>query len=70
MGESTIGAHGVVLSLDEVRGDPGVYFDQERQLQRVVSGYIRFYSERRLHSSIGQVAPATYEQNLSCRGVN
>lgn len=48
----------------------GVSFDEEQQLQRVVSGYIHFYNERRLHSSIGYVAPATYEQNLSRRGVN
>jgi putative transposase len=48
----------------------GVSFDEERQLQRVVSGYIHFYNERRLHSSIGYVAPATHEQNLSRRGVN
>jgi putative transposase len=48
----------------------GVSFDEERQLQRAVSGYIHFYNERRLHSSIGYVAPATYEQNLSRGGVN
>lgn len=48
----------------------GVTFDEERQLQRAVSGYIHFYNERRLHSSIGYVAPATYEQNLSRGGVN
>jgi transposase InsO family protein len=48
----------------------GVSFDEERQLQRVVSGYIAFYNERRLHSAIGYVAPAKYEQNLSRRGVN
>lgn len=34
----------------------GVTFDEERQLQRAVSGYIQFYHERRLHSSIGYVA--------------
>jgi len=41
----------------------GVTFENETQLQRVVRSYIRFYNERRLHSSIGYVAPAVYEQN-------
>jgi transposase InsO family protein len=36
----------------------------------VVREYISFYNQRRLHSSIGYVAPAVYEQNLSRRGVN
>jgi putative transposase len=48
----------------------GAVFDDEGHLRQVVSEYIRFYNERRLHSSIGYVAPATYEQNLSRRGVN
>jgi transposase InsO family protein len=48
----------------------GVNFANEEQLSRVVREYIRFYNERRLHSSIGYVAPAVYEQNLSRRGVN
>ena len=45
-------------------------FDHERHLYAAVGEYIRFYNERRLHSSIGYVAPATYERNLSRRGVN
>lgn len=48
----------------------GVTFENEDQQSRVVREYIRFYNERRLHSSIGYVAPAIYEQNLKCRGVN
>ena len=48
----------------------GVTFEGERQMQQAVREYIRFYNERRLHSSIGYVAPAVYEQNLSRRGVN
>jgi putative transposase len=42
----------------------GVAFDDEAQVRRVVREYIRFYNERRLHSSIGYAAPAIYEQNL------
>jgi hypothetical protein len=38
--------------------------------RRVVSGYITFHNERRLHSAIGHVAPAKYEQNLSRRSGN
>jgi transposase InsO family protein len=45
-------------------------FDDEGHLRQVVSEYIRFYNERKLHSSVGYVAPATYEQNLSRRDVN
>ena len=48
----------------------GATFDDERQLSHAVRDYIRFYNERRLHSSIGYVAPAAYEQNLSRGGVN
>jgi putative transposase len=43
----------------------GATFDNEGQMRRVVREYIRFYNERRLHSSIGYVAPATYERSLS-----
>ena len=38
----------------------GVAFEDERQLSQAVREYIRFYNERRLHSSIGYVAPAAY----------
>jgi transposase InsO family protein len=30
-----------------------------------VKGYMRFYNTKRLHSSIGYVAPAIYEQNAN-----
>jgi putative transposase len=48
----------------------GVRIESESQLLQIVRAYMHFYNERRLHSSIGYVAPAVYEQNLSCRGVN
>ena len=48
----------------------GARIDEEHELREVVRKYIHFYNERRLHSSIGYMAPAVYEQNLSRRGVN
>lgn len=48
----------------------GVTFESEDQMRRAVREYIRFYNERRLHSSIGYVAPVVYEQNRLRRGVN
>lgn len=48
----------------------GVAFDDDSHLSHVVREYIRFYNERRPHSSIGYVAPAVYEQNFQRRGVN
>jgi putative transposase len=48
----------------------GRAFEGDKQMRRVVREYIRFYNERRLHSSIGYVAPAVYEQSLSPTGVN
>ena len=48
----------------------GVQFDDEQHLMRTIREYIRYYNERRLHSSIGYMAPAMYEQNFSRRGVN
>lgn len=48
----------------------GVIIDNDQQLRQIIREYIHFYNERRLHSSIGYVAPAVYEQNLSRRGVN
>ena len=63
---------GIVQSMNERVNDNAHMesFDHERHLYEVVGEYIRFYNERRLHSSIGYVAPATYERNLSRRGVN
>jgi len=48
----------------------GEKIEEERQLHEVIRKYIRFYNERRLHSSIGYMAPAVYEQRISLRGVN
>lgn len=48
----------------------GRAFDDEKHMRREVAQYIHFYNERRLHSSLRYVAPATYEQYLSRRGVN
>ena len=48
----------------------GRSFAGDRQLKQVVSAYIRFYNERRLHSSLGYVSPMLYERQLSRRGVN
>lgn len=48
----------------------GVTFENDEQLRQTIREYIRFYNERRLHSSIGYMAPARYEKNLSRRGVN
>ena len=48
----------------------GRSFADDKQLRRVLSEYINFYNERRLHSSLGYVSPAVYERKLSRRGVN
>jgi putative transposase len=48
----------------------GVMIEDDGRMRQVVREYIRFYNERRLHSSIGYLAPVVYEQNLSRRGVN
>ena len=48
----------------------GVSIGNDSELRQIIREYIRFYNERRLHSSIGYMAPAVYEQNLSRRGVN
>jgi putative transposase len=43
----------------------GVRFDEDRQLLDEVRGYMPFYNHTRLHSSLGYVSPATYEQRLA-----
>jgi putative transposase len=48
----------------------GAKFHDDHHLMRTICDYIRYYNERRLHSSIGYIAPAMYEQNFSRRGVN
>ena len=40
----------------------GKKFDTERQLRGVLSSYIRFYNDRRLHSSLQYLPPAVYER--------
>jgi putative transposase len=37
-------------------------FDTERQLRSTLSSYIRFYNERRLHSSLQYLPPVIYER--------
>lgn len=39
----------------------GKIFETEQQLRGTLSSYIRFYNERRLHSSLRYLPPATYE---------
>ena len=40
----------------------GQKFDTDRQLRSVLSSYIRFYNDRRLHSSLQYLPPAAYER--------
>ena len=40
----------------------GVRFDEDQQLLDEVREYMPFYNNTRLHSSLGYVSPATYEQ--------
>jgi putative transposase len=40
----------------------GKKFDTERQLRNTLGSYIRFYNERRLHSSLQYLAPVAYER--------
>jgi len=40
----------------------GVRFDEDHQLLDEVRHYMPFYNHKRLHSSLGYVSPATYEQ--------
>ena len=40
----------------------GVRFDHDHVLTTELSDYMPFYNNRRLHSSLGYVPPATYEQ--------
>lgn len=40
----------------------GVQFDHDHELTAELSDYMPFYNNRRLHSSLGYVPPATYEQ--------
>ena len=40
----------------------GVHFAHDREIAAELSDYMPFYNKRRLHSSLGYVPPATYEQ--------
>jgi len=42
----------------------GKKFDTEQQLRSTLSSYIRFYNERRLHSSLQYLPPAGYERRM------
>lgn len=43
----------------------GKKFDTEQQLRSTLSSYIRFYNERRLHSSLQYLSPAGYERRAN-----
>ena len=47
----------------------GRSFRDDLELRRVIGGYIDFYNERRVHSSLDYVSPTRYEQTLAHRGV-
>lgn len=42
----------------------GKKFDTEQQLRSTLSSYIRFYNERRLHSSLRYLPPVAYERRM------
>lgn len=42
----------------------GKKFGTEQQLRNTLSSYIRFYNERRLHSSLQYLPPAAYERRV------
>jgi putative transposase len=42
----------------------GKKFDTEQQLRSTLSSYIRFYNDRRLHSSLRYLPPAVYESHM------
>jgi putative transposase len=43
----------------------GVRFDEDHQIVAEVRNYMPFYNNKRLHSSLDYVPPATYEQQLA-----
>lgn len=45
----------------------GRKFDTDGQLRAVLGSYIRFYNDRRLHSSLQYLPPAAYESRLQGR---
>jgi putative transposase len=42
----------------------GKKFETEQQLRSTLSSYIRFYNDRRLHSSLRYLPPAAYESRM------
>ena len=40
----------------------GLHFDHDHEITRELRDYMPFYNNKRLHSSLGYVPPATYEQ--------
>jgi transposase InsO family protein len=42
----------------------GKKFDTEQQLRSTLSSYIRFYNDRRLHSSLRYLPPTAYESRM------
>ena len=42
----------------------GKKLQAEQQLRSTLSSYIRFYNDRRLHSSLRYLSPATYESRM------
>ena len=43
----------------------GVRFDEDHEMEAEVRNYMPFYNNTRLHSSLGYVPPATYEEQLA-----
>ena len=43
----------------------GVRFETDDEVRRELRSYIPFYNDRRLHSSLNYVPPASYEQQMS-----
>ena len=40
----------------------GLRFDHDHEVRSVLQGYLPFYNQARLHSSLNYVSPATFEQ--------
>lgn len=47
----------------------GRTFATDRELSKTINNYIRFYNERRIHSSLQYVSPSAYERVLARKGV-
>jgi putative transposase len=42
----------------------GKTFNEDEELRQVLSSYIAFYNQQRLHSSLRYLPPAVFEQRL------